>query len=150
MTGEEAYERYAHDLTAFATALVGPSDAPDVVAESLIRCVYGRTWNAVRDHRAYLHRAVLSEARRHRLSGRRRRSREVRVAPRERVADPETDVDVLGAVRQLSMRQRAVVYLTYWDDLAPQDVSELLGIGEGSVKRHLARARARLRGLLGE
>ena len=49
---------------------------------------------------------------------------------------------------QLSPRQQATVLLTYWDDLAPRDVAQRLGISEGSVRRHLARARARLRRVL--
>jgi RNA polymerase sigma-70 factor (ECF subfamily) len=52
---------------------------------------------------------------------------------------------VLDAIGRLSVRQRAVVYLTYWDDLEPADAAERLGISEGSVRRHLARARANLR-----
>jgi DNA-directed RNA polymerase specialized sigma24 family protein len=42
------------------------------------------------------------------------------------------------------------VYLTYWNDLAPGKVSEWLAISEGSVKRHLARARAHLREVIDE
>jgi DNA-directed RNA polymerase specialized sigma24 family protein len=56
--------------------------------------------------------------------------------------------EVRQAVARLSMRQRAVVVLTYWADLAPPAVAERLGISEGSVRRHLARARARLREVL--
>jgi RNA polymerase sigma factor (sigma-70 family) len=51
-------------------------------------------------------------------------------------------------VQRLSLRQRAVVFLTYWEDLGPASVAELLGISEGAVRRHLARARARLKEVL--
>jgi DNA-directed RNA polymerase specialized sigma24 family protein len=37
------------------------------------------------------------------------------------------------------------VYLTYWEDLDPSRISELLGISDGAVRRHLARARRHLR-----
>jgi RNA polymerase sigma-70 factor (ECF subfamily) len=60
----------------------------------------------------------------------------------------EVDVDVLAAVNKLSVQQRASVVLTYWEDLTPAQIASRLGISEGSVKRHLARARARLRELL--
>ena len=67
------------------------------------------------------------------------------------VAAPvEVDIDVLAAVDKLSVQQRASVVLTYWEDLGPSDVASRLGISEGSVKRHLARARARLKELLDE
>ena len=150
MTGEEAYEKYADELMRFATSLVGPSDASDVVSEAVIRCVYSKSWPSVQNPRAYLHRAVLSEARRLGLSARRRRAREERTAPREAVLPPDVRTDVIDAVRSLSVQQRAVTYLTYWCDLTPADVSSLLAISEGAVKRHLARARSRLRKVLDE
>ena len=50
--------------------------------------------------------------------------------------------------KKLSVQQRASVVLTYWEDLAPSQVAGRLGISEGSVKRHLARARSRLKELL--
>jgi RNA polymerase sigma-70 factor (ECF subfamily) len=74
--------------------------------------------------------------------------REAATAPTEAIATVDIDPDVLRAVARLSMRQRAVVFLTYWSDLEPATVAGLLGIGEGSVRKHLARARARLRELL--
>jgi RNA polymerase sigma factor (sigma-70 family) len=150
LTGEEAYGKYADELMRFATSLVGPSDASDVVSEAVIRCVYGKAWEDVRNPRAYLHRAVLSEARRQASGALRRRVREEKTAPSEAVAAPEVQTDVRNAVRSLSIRQRAVTYLTYWCDLTPADVSSLVGISEGAVKRHLARARSRLRRLLDE
>lgn len=60
------------------------------------------------------------------------------------------DVDVLAAVKKLSVQQRASVVLTYWEDLTPAEVGSRLGISEGTVKRHLARARVRLKELLDE
>ena len=56
--------------------------------------------------------------------------------------------DVLDMVDRLSPRQRAVVYLAYWDDLDPAAIAQVLGVSEGSVRRHLARARAALRRML--
>ena len=52
------------------------------------------------------------------------------------------------AVDRLSVQQRAVILLTYWMDLDPKSTAERLGISEGAVRRHLARARARLREVL--
>ena len=66
--------------------------------------------------------------------------RDQRSAPAERWDLPEFHPEVLHAVRSLSVRQRAVIVLTYWADLAPADVADRLGISEGSVRRHLARA----------
>ena len=50
--------------------------------------------------------------------------------------------------RKLSPQQRAVVVLTYWQDLTPSAVAELLDVSEGAVRKHLARARKHLRRVL--
>jgi RNA polymerase sigma-70 factor (ECF subfamily) len=57
----------------------------------------------------------------------------------------ETDWEVWDTVASLSARQRAVVFLTYWADLDGRGVAEMLGISEGSVRRHLHLARETLR-----
>jgi RNA polymerase sigma factor (sigma-70 family) len=62
--------------------------------------------------------------------------------------DASVRPEVLAQVARLSLRQRAVVTLTYWDDLDQRAVAERLGISAGSVRRHLARAHAKLRRLL--
>ena len=139
------YAANASDLVRFATALVGPADAPDVVSGTLVRVLASDRWAQVEDRRAYLFRAVLNEARMHHRSTLRRRAREARAAVADHVRADERDVEVLEQVARLSVRQRAVVMLTYWDDLAPHAVAALLGISEGSVRKHLARAHARLK-----
>lgn len=53
-----------------------------------------------------------------------------------------------AAVDGLSAQQRAVIVLTYWQDLEPKAVAELLGVSEGTVRKQLARARQKLRGEL--
>jgi RNA polymerase sigma factor (sigma-70 family) len=144
----EIYRKYAEELTRFATGLVGPSDAADVVSEAVLRCLGSRQWPGVTERRAYLYRSVFHEAARLHRSRQRRRGREARVAPAEATDPPEVRPEVLAAVERLSLRQRAVVVLTYWDDLTPAAVAEVLHISEGAVRRHLARARHRLREVL--
>jgi RNA polymerase sigma factor (sigma-70 family) len=147
-TDEEIYRKYADDLVRFATGLVGPFDAPDVVTDACLRAFGTSGWDQVANHRAYLYRTVLNQARSHHRSTLRRRLREMRTAMPEIAMPLEVDVDVLAAVDKLSVQQRASVVLTYWEDLTPAEVAARLGISEGSVKRHLARARARLKELL--
>jgi RNA polymerase sigma factor (sigma-70 family) len=144
----EIYEKYADELVRFATFLVGPSDGPDLVSSTVLRVLSSHSATPIRNWRAYLYRAVLNEARvRHRQLSRQERYTAVSTS------SPPTDVpeirpEVLEAVARLSPRQRAVVFLTYWDDLDPAAVASTLGLGEGSVRRHLARARAHLRKML--
>ncbi len=150
MTDEEIYRKYADDLVRFATGLVGPFDAQDVVTDACLRAFRATGWGGVANHRAYLYRSVLNQARSHHRSTLRRRLRELRTATSEEAPPVEVDVDVLAAVDKLSVQQRASVVLTYWEDLTPAEVGSRLGISEGSVKRHLARARLRLKELLDE
>lgn len=89
----EVYRMHAIELTRFATALVGPSDAPDVVSDAVV---------------SLLRSGRLAEAN----------------------------------------NQRACVFLTYWEDLSVAQVAERLGIGEGTVKRYLSRAKLRLKEVL--
>jgi RNA polymerase sigma factor (sigma-70 family) len=147
-TDGELYRKHADELTRFATGLVGPSQAPDVVSEAVLKCMDSKRWPNVIEKRAYLFRCVYNEAARFHRSSSRRRSRERRVAPSTFIDPPEVRPEVLAAVVRLSTRQRAVVILTYWDDLDPGAVARLLGISDGSVRRHLARARSRLKEVL--
>jgi RNA polymerase sigma factor (sigma-70 family) len=141
----ELYRKYADDLTRFATGLVGPSHAADVVSEAVLSCFSSPGWSAIHEKRSYLYRSVFNRAAEfHRASGR-RRAREKRVAVTDLVDPPELRPEVLGAVQRLSVQQRAVIVLTYWEDLAPSSVAQLMGISEGAVKRHLVRARSRLK-----
>ncbi len=144
---EELYAKHAEALTQFATGLVGPSDAADVVSDAVLRCLASDRWLDVRDARPYLYRAVLNQARQsHRGAMRRAAAARPGVAPPATTVDPpDLRPEVLEAVARLSLRQRAVIVLTYWEDLDPALVADRLQIGEGSVRRHLARARARLR-----
>ena len=147
-TDADVYAAYADELVRFATGLVGPADAQDVVAEAVIRVMSSPVWEEANNRRALLYRAVWFEARSLQRSAARRRAREVLAVGREVVDPPEPRPDVWRAVSVLSPQQRAVVFLTYWEDLNPRSIAEVLEISEGTVRRHLARARRRLKGVL--
>jgi len=144
----ETYRKHSDDLVRFATGLVGPSNAADVVADAVLGCMTSSKWKSVEKKRSYLYRCVFNEAMSFHRSTSRRLSREERAASTEGTDPSELRPEVLDAVKVLSTRQRAVIFLTYWEDLTPSAVAESLGIGEGSVKRHLARARSHLKEVL--
>lgn len=150
MDNEQTYRNYSLELTRYATGLVGPFDAPDVVTDACLKAFESRNWPDVVDRRAYLYKTVLSVANDHHRRTLSRRLREMKTAGRHEVPDVTADLDfeVLGAVERLSVQQRAAIFLTYWEDLTPDMVAERMGISTGSVKRHLARARRRLGELL--
>jgi len=146
----ECYEKHSDALVRFAATLVGSADAEDVVSEAVIAVLRSVT-NEVDDMRAYLYRAVVSASAKHWRSHNRRRRREKRAvvfAPTP--PDWSVDVRITAALDRLSAQQRAVIHLTYWEDLTPTMAAERLGISDGSVRRQLARARKRLRECLSE
>ena len=141
----EVYRKHADDLTRFATGLVGPDDAADIVSEAVLSCVSASRWPDVTEKRSYLYRSVYNQAAEFHRAARRRRSREKLSARPEAVESADVRPEVLAAVTRLSVKQRAVIVLTYWEDLDPATIAAFMGISEGSVKRHLARGRSRLK-----
>lgn len=144
------YEDLAPALIRFATGLVGPSDAEDVFSTAVVHAMTSPGWRSSTRKRSFLYTAVLNEARMFHRSRSRRRARETRAHVAVSIVQPEVHPEVPAALDRLSPRQRAVVVLTYWDDLTPAGVAARIGISEGAVRRHLARARRTLRRLLDE
>jgi RNA polymerase sigma factor (sigma-70 family) len=145
----EIYEKYADQLIRFATGLVGPSDSRDVVSAAVVSAMWSQGWDSVSYERAYLHKAVLNEARRTLRDRERRRVAELQAAEGSQFDRlPEIRPDVLEAVSRLSVSQRAVVFLAYWEDMRPAEIARFLSLSDGTVHRQLARAEARLRRIL--
>src|SRR5918996_1138057 len=134
MDNEAVYRSYSEELTRYATGLVGPFDAPDVVTDACLKAFETRTGPDVVDRRAYLYRTVLTVANDHHRRTLSRRVREMKTAIREDLPDPtaSVDVEVLDAVARLSVQQRAAVFLTYWEDLPPEMVAQRMGVSPGT------------------
>lgn len=146
----EVYAKYADELIRYSTALVGPSGAEDIFAAAFARLLALADWSGIREMRAYLYRAVLNEARgQHRATQRRlKRDGHEAFSATPAVASFVVRWEVLDAIRRLGVRQRAVVFLTYWEDLRVDEVADRLGLSVRTVARDLARARAKLEELL--
>lgn len=144
LAADDVWTTWGSDLLAYASMLAGPDDAADVVQEVLARVLAsGRVVE-----RPYLFRSVLNEVRAQHRSRSRRERREWRAAELPGHVEVLGDPDVRAALGRLSPMQRAVVFLTYWEDLPPGEVGRLLGIAPGTAKAHLARARSALRKVL--
>jgi RNA polymerase sigma factor (sigma-70 family) len=144
---ESAYRRHSAQLIRYATVLVGPDDAQDVVTDAMVQ-VFARLPDVskIANVEAFLFRAVHHRAVDHLRATSRRRRREV--AYERQRHDPTADwtpSDARASLEALTVQQRTLVFLTYWADLTPAAVADVLDVSEGTVRKQLARARARLR-----
>jgi RNA polymerase sigma factor (sigma-70 family) len=149
-TDAELYAAHAAELVRFATVLVGPDGADDLVAGAVLKAFSSRGWPMVEQRRAYLFQTVLNEARQ---AGRAtvRRERRERIAAEPELRDPpNVRPEVLAAMRTLDPRQRAIVFFTYWQDRTPGEIADELGITARTVQRELAAAREQLTRRLSE
>ncbi len=141
LTRAEIYAKYASELVQFATSLVGPTDAADVVSEAVVKSMWSTTWASVVNPRAYLYQAVLNESRMHHRSTMRRRAREMKTTSSDLVTVSAVGIDVWEALVNLRVPERACVFLRYWEAMTTVEIAEHLSMSTRSVRRHLARAR---------
>lgn len=152
MTFEEYVAVRLPALLRQATALAGdPHVAEDVVQDVLVKAQ--SRWARIRDMDvpdAYLRKMIVNEL----MSARRRAAAAVR---RERVARPipaEDGTDLVvqrdairHVIRALPTRQRIVIALRYYEDMADGDIAALMGCSVATVRSQASRALAKLRGL---
>jgi RNA polymerase sigma-70 factor (sigma-E family) len=132
--------------------------AEDAVQSALVKAFVH--WSRVRraDHpEAYVRRIVINEVQSLR---RRRWAREIVVDDTGRLpsatvqAGPEGAVldrrEMAVALASLTLRQRAVLVLRYYDGLSETEIAETLGIRPGSVKGHARAGLAKLGAFLGD
>jgi RNA polymerase sigma-70 factor (sigma-E family) len=95
--------------------------------------------------RTVLLRTFLSQRRLRRLA-----EYPVAVLPEPSVLGPDLDsrIELLAAMRCLSVQDRTVLTLRYWEDLSVADTAELLNIRASACRTRTTRALARLRNLL--
>jgi RNA polymerase sigma-70 factor (ECF subfamily) len=132
-------------LIAYATYLVGPGDAHDVVADAFIRVASQAVDGRIEQPDTYLLRAVRNQANSLRRSRSRRWKRDLAGIGPASITQQDSYAEVRRAIAQLSLAQRSVVFLVYWEDRTEADAAELLGISQSTVRRHLERARIHLR-----
>ncbi len=145
-TDRDVYEAVAPALMRFATALVGPSDAGDVVSGVVVRVLGKRSLTSLEKPEAYLMQAVMNEVRQLHRGRKRQRTALVRIgpgAPARDVADTARS-DLTDAVMALPPQQRAAAYLAYWCDYTAAETAELMGWSDGTVRRYLHIVRRKL------
>jgi RNA polymerase sigma factor (sigma-70 family) len=150
-TLESAYRQHADELIRFATTMVGPNDASDVVTDAMV-AAFARNddLSHVANTRAYLFRAVHNRIVDVSRSRSRRERREARyeLSRRPATAPPDSSLDARAALAELSEQQRAATFMAYWCDMSPAEIAAALDVTEGTIRKQLSRARARLREVL--
>lgn len=140
---EAIYREHKDALVRYASVLAGPSNADDIVSTVVTR-IYRkhRTLSDLDDPKPYLMRSVLNEA-----IDRKRRGDELPLKdqPIERA---ESRPDVLGAVMDLPIQQRAAIYWTYWIGMSSDEAADQMGCRPGTVRRYLHLARKKLEGVV--
>jgi RNA polymerase sigma-70 factor (ECF subfamily) len=146
---ERFYRAEYNGILAVIGLLTGDRGIAEDVVQEAFAAAYHRWATVGRYDRpgAWVRRVALNRA----VSGLRRRRNErralERVGTRATTGDTTTeppDEALWTAVRRLPARQAQVVALVYVEDRSVADVAAILGCRVGSVKQHLARARARL------
>jgi RNA polymerase sigma-70 factor (sigma-E family) len=152
MTFEEFAAARLPSVLRFAAVLTGDRGlAEDVVQEVLIRA--SARWQAIAildRPEAYVRKMIVNEY----LSWRRRSWRLVlsgtgadlhgRPAPDHAAGYAERDA-IWAELAKLPMRQRAVLVLRYYEDLADEEIAARLGISRATVRSQASRALATLR-----
>jgi RNA polymerase sigma-70 factor (sigma-E family) len=150
LTFEEYVAARLPALLRQATVLAGdPHVAEDVVQDVLIKAQ--PRWARISEldaPDAYLRKMIVNEL----LSARRRVAAAVRRERVQRPAPARDGVDVvvrreaiLQVIRTLPVRQRLVIALRFYEDMADGDIAALLGCTEGTVRSQASRALAKLR-----
>ena len=122
----------------------GAADAEDVAQSALLK-VY-LAWDQVSrasNIDGYVYRILVNT----RITAARRRSaHEIPTAELDRATTPDPAPEIVladllvGALRTLPQKQRAVVVLRYYADLSVPQIAEVLGVPTGTLKSRLHRA----------
>jgi RNA polymerase sigma factor (sigma-70 family) len=145
----KAYQELRFELTRLATALVGPAEAEDVVADVVVRVLERPGGlSGLKDPRPYLVRAIINEAR---SRFRKRRRVDDRLASVEE-DPPAADYrdQLVEVVSMLPPRQRAATFLVYWEGHTSVSAAELMGCRPATVRRYLHLAHQKLKEMIDE
>ena len=133
-----------------------PEDAADVTADTFL-VVWRRVGHvpAEPETRPWLYGVARRALANHRRGARRRTALADRLRRELATVLPDSSeevvqrADVTAAMQRLSGRDQEILALHLWEGLEPREIAEVLGITTVVARPRLSRARARLRGVLG-
>jgi RNA polymerase sigma-70 factor (sigma-E family) len=148
----QIYAAHYRSLVRLAALLLRDVGASEEVVQDSFIAMHG-AWRRLRDPDralAYLRQSVVNRSR----SVLRHRTVELRHAPAPMPDAASAEHGAMGslehqevivALRRLPERQREVLVLRYYADLAEADIADAIGISRGAVKSHASRGMAALR-----
>jgi RNA polymerase sigma factor (sigma-70 family) len=137
-TFAEVYTALLPGLVRFAGLLLGSSFVAEDVVQDAFAKLHPRI-DRVDNPAAWLHTVVVRSCSNERRRWATARRHAARLARPEVTTDEPVD-PIIEQVRRLPPRQRAVVVLRFYNDLAEAEIARLLGIRVGTVKSTLHRA----------
>jgi RNA polymerase sigma-70 factor, ECF subfamily len=148
------YQREYRNVVALAYALTGRAAVAEELAQDAFLVAY-RNWARVSTYEvpgAFVRRVASNMA----VSFTRRWAAEARALARLAAGSPKwssplepTDADFWRAVRSLPRRQAQALALRYLEDLSDDQIAQVLGCSEATVRVHVHNGRTALAGKLG-
>lgn len=144
-------EQYADMVTRLAYTWMGnPYDAQDICQNVLLKLMEREEFASAEQERAWTIRVAVNECKNLRRSAWFRHTVGLEEGEQTAVQLPERDEDgILSQVQRLPFKYRQVVYLHYYEGYQVKEIAGLLGQSPNLVSTHLARARGKLKTLLG-
>jgi RNA polymerase sigma-70 factor (ECF subfamily) len=157
--GNELFNRHFDSICRFFANKVS-SDVDDLIQKTFLACVEGRDrFRGDASFRAYLFGVARNVVRRYyrdkKYRGQRFDALEASVAdmapgPSMLVAEKREQQLLLQALRQLPLDHQITLELYYWEHMSGPELSEVLGIPEGTVRGRIRRAKELLEKSLSE
>ena len=138
------YRGLVRTLTVIASGDV--EAAHDAAQDAFVQaCVHWRRIERYDDPMAWIRRVAINRVKNHHRKNARRKAAIERLGEPDRVPAPSSAVDLERALRALPEKQRVAAVLHYVNDLSIKQVAASMGLSEGTINRHLHRARQALR-----
>ena len=150
----ELIDRYAPRLYRVAAAMVGPTDADDVLQETFAGAFRSlHRFDGRSSLRTWLTAILLRQAARWRRGRARHRARPLEWGEEAASADSgmarhDLRMDLLAALDELPAEQREAFVLRQFDGLSYREMARILKVPPGTVESRLFRARQALKTLL--
>ena len=127
------------------------SDAEDILQHVFLKLwKYGKSFKDNTHVDKWLTAVCVNECKNHIKSPFKRKSAPLEEARELYTFKEDDSYDLFRAVAALPKKERVVIHLFYYEDMAVKDIAKLLKIKESAVKTRLHRARQNLKEILGD